>query len=81
MSTVSRKMRARLSRALSDGTRPPRECFERSILSGNPPSAPYVHGWIVRLGGPATIAERAWLVAHGYKYGGGKWVRADRRIG
>lgn len=62
-------------------TRPQRECFKRRILSGNPPFAPHVWGWIIRLGGPATPGEKAWLKAHGYAFSGGKWVRADRKIG
>lgn len=55
------------------------DLFKRRVFSGNPPHAPHRYGWILRLGGPATAAERAWLKAHGYGFSGGKWLRPDRR--
>lgn len=51
--------------------------FQRRLFSGNPPFAPRVYGWIIRLGGPATKTERTWLKAHGYAFSGGKWGRPD----
>jgi hypothetical protein len=50
--------------------------FHRKLFSGNPPHAPHVYGWIVRLGGSATPEQRAWLKSHGYCFSGGKWCRA-----
>jgi len=54
--------------------------FKHRVFSGNPPHAPHRYGWIVRLGGPATAVERAWLKAHGYTFSGGKWCRLDRKV-
>lgn len=53
--------------------------FCREVFGGNPPHAPRVYGWVVRLGGPPTDAERAWLRSHGYRFSGGAWKRRDRR--
>lgn len=52
--------------------------FQRRIFSGNPPITPHYRGWIIRLSGPATVAERAWLKAHGFAFSGGKWCKPDR---
>ncbi len=51
--------------------------FRRELFSGDPPRAPHVYGWVVRLGGAAAPAQRAWLRGHGYRSSGGKWCRAD----
>lgn len=56
------------------------DLFKRQVFSGNPPHAPHRYGWILRLGGPATAAERAWLKAHSYGFSGGKWLRPDREL-
>lgn len=56
------------------------DLFQRQWFSGNPPHAPNRYGWILRLGGPATVAERSWLKAHGYEFSGGKWCRPDREL-
>lgn len=54
--------------------------FQRRRFGGNPPFHPYFYGWIVRLGGPASKAQKAWLKAHGYTHqSGGKWARRDRK--
>lgn len=56
-----------------------RELFKRRVFSGNPPHAPHRYGWLLRLGGPATAEERAWLKAHGYGHmAQGTWLRVDR---
>lgn len=52
--------------------------FKRRLFSGNPPHAPHVYGWIIRLHRYTTDIEKAWLHAHGYEFSGGKWCRADR---
>jgi hypothetical protein len=52
--------------------------FQRRIFRGNPPHAPHVWGWRLKLGRPATQAERAWLREHGYAFSGGRWHREDR---
>jgi hypothetical protein len=49
----------------------------RRVLSGNPPHSRHVYGWVVRLDGPATDAERAWLKSNGFEFCGGKWIRRD----
>jgi hypothetical protein len=54
--------------------------FRRELFSGNPPHAPHVYGWVVRLGGSATPEQHAWLKGHGYKFSGGKWCRADAAL-
>lgn len=53
------------------------DLFRRQVFSGNPPIAPHVSGWIIKLRRPATAAERSWLKAHGYAFSGGKWARPD----
>lgn len=63
--------------------------FRRQLFSGNPPHAPNVCGFVIRFtetsrtglpcSRPATPIEHTWLRAHGYRFSGGKWCRADRR--
>lgn len=53
--------------------------FLRMICAGNPPHAPLIWGFVLRLGGPATREEKAWLRAHGYRFSGGAWGRRDRK--
>jgi hypothetical protein len=55
------------------------DCFRRELFGGNPPHAPHVYGWVVRLGGLTSPVQRAWLRAHGYRFSGHKWCRADAR--
>jgi hypothetical protein len=54
--------------------------FRHQPFNGNPPHAQIRYGWVVHLGGPATLTERTWLKAHGYAYFGGGWCRLDRKV-
>lgn len=54
--------------------------FRHVKMSGNPPHAPYRYGWVVKLGGRATDAQRAWFYAHRYSHSGASWFREDGHL-
>ena len=64
--------------------------FHRRKFSGHPPCTSIVWGFVVRLVAVttagvtrqrrATPEERAWLRAHGYRFYGSRWYRADRAV-